>query len=110
MRSNVNVAHGGDGHDRMDIDNMDGNGKFLQEKDDTEEKLEKLLFGDDLGFHDALKNEQDDDLVDFQMGTGDLEPAQSDDEDADSVDLEHIDDRDVSSSDSSHNIHSSIFI
>ena len=44
------------------------------EKDDTERKLEKLLFGDDEGFQEALKGHQDYGVMDLVL--------QSDEEDA----------------------------
>ncbi|KAI5286495.1 hypothetical protein KEM52_001975, partial [Ascosphaera acerosa] len=76
-------------------------------KDATEEQLEKLLFGDDAGFHDALRDYDetapDAESQDAQAQALALERrtarrgADGDaDEDAESVDFEHLDDEDVS--------------
>lgn len=67
--------------------------KVIPEKDETEEKLEKLLFGDDAGFHDALKSHQ-------TRGTWDLvlqdESDKSEGEDEEEDGLENVADADVS--------------
>ncbi|KAI5303186.1 RNA polymerase II subunit A C-terminal domain phosphatase [Ascosphaera pollenicola] len=93
MPSPVNASRSSDGH--MDIDNMDDGSKFLRAKDVAEEKLEKLLFGDDAAFHDALKDDQDEDIADLQMVTEDVGSPGDDDEDRSSVDLENMDDADL---------------
>lgn len=69
------------------------------EKDETEEKLEKLVFGDDEEFQKGLKtyNEQ---LLrrgseDVEMGDGE-EGAEEEDADDDEKNIEEVDDADVS--------------
>ncbi|KAL9621889.1 MAG: hypothetical protein Q9160_003710 [Pyrenula sp. 1 TL-2023] len=61
------------------------------EKDETEDRLEKLLFGDDAGFYNSLDNfEQGKDLI-LAEGSTSQEGSPSSQED----DLKNVDDRDL---------------
>lgn len=66
-------------------------------KDEVEEKLEKLLFGDHEGFQDALNNYEGAEAMDLVSGgEGDGEGgAKDDNEDDASVDMENLQDDDV---------------
>lgn len=56
--------------------NLEGfDGDQLNEKDETELELEKLVFGDSLGFHEGLESHKDT-RVDFQ-GLADREQQQA---------------------------------
>ncbi|KAI5285791.1 hypothetical protein KEM54_000283, partial [Ascosphaera aggregata] len=92
-RSNVGIAHS-DGEAMVD-DDMNIIGKVIHPKDASEEQLEKLLFGDDEGFHHALKVYENEDTTDIRTVTKDTQAAGSDEEDRKSVDLEEVDDADL---------------
>lgn len=71
-----------------DVD-MDGDSQGeeqVREKDESEKKLERLLFGDDEGFHSALKDHQDWEM----MGV-----SEKSDEDEDDADKDEAGDRDL---------------
>jgi U3 small nucleolar RNA-associated protein 18 len=80
----------------MDIDGVDT--EKVREKDETEKKLERMLFGDDEGFMGALKS-QDRDMMAL-MANSDEESASEEDEgdDFDDRDLADVADADVCSS------------
>lgn len=75
------------------IDDFEGlDSDEIMEKDKTEIELEKLVFGDELGFHEALKSYKDPstdlpDLVD-----GDRQPSERN---AEQGNFEGLDDADV---------------
>lgn len=66
-------------------------------KDEVEEKLEKLLFGDHEGFQDALRNYEGAEAMDLEYGGEDdgEKDAGDNDEDKASVDMENLQDDDV---------------
>lgn len=79
-----------------DVDmNGDSQGEEeVREKDESEKKLEKLLFGDDEGFHSALKDHQDWEM----MGVSEKSDEEEDDADkgeAEDQDLGDVADADV---------------
>ncbi|RJE25948.1 hypothetical protein PHISCL_01717 [Aspergillus sclerotialis] len=47
----------------VDMDRPSQDEEEVPEKDEAEKKLEKLLFGDDQGFHDALRDHQDREMM-----------------------------------------------
>lgn len=67
--------------------------KVVTKKDETEEKLERLLFGDDAGFHEALKSHRTPGTMDLVL------QADSDEEEGDGEEeggLDDVADADVS--------------
>lgn len=76
---------------------VDGDTEKVREKDETEKKLERMLFGDDEGFMGALKS-QDRDMMAL-MANSDEEGASEEDEgdDFDDRDLADVADADVCS-------------
>lgn len=66
-------------------------GHEVPEKDETEEKLEKLLFGDDAGFLEGLKTRPADQQLVVRVGAGDNENQ----EDGGEGDLEAVADENV---------------
>ncbi|KAF5864409.1 hypothetical protein ETB97_007748 [Aspergillus alliaceus] len=50
-------------------DDLSDDGDNIPEKDEAEKKLEKLLFGDDEGFHDALKSQKERSLMAHSNGS-----------------------------------------
>ena len=80
-----------------------------REKDDTEKQLEKLIFGDDQGFHEALRDQHDrglelgefelqssdEELAGERIGAGAIEKGGNKDSDDDDRALEDVPDSDV---------------
>jgi U3 small nucleolar RNA-associated protein 18 len=90
-------------HEDEDVD-MDGAGQEedeedIPEKDDAEQKLEKLLFGDDEGFHSALREQQDSErgivMADESDEKEDADAAEEDEDEAGERDLGDVPDADV---------------
>lgn len=80
----------------QDQDHNESSDEDVPEPDETEKKLEKLLFGDDEGFHEALKSHRSRQTTDIDMMSGD-EGAGGDDKSAeDDQDMDGIADADVS--------------
>lgn len=70
----------------------------VPEKDDTERKLEKLLFGDDEGFHEALKNQRGHEVMDLALQSDDGEDSgegNNDEIEGEDRGLEDVPDADV---------------
>ena len=88
-------------HIDVEMDNdteQDADEEVVREKDDTEKKLERMLFGDDEGFQGALKSQQDRGL----MAWGAMSDDESDGEgeegeasDGEEKELGDVDDSDV---------------
>ena len=83
---------------------MDGAGQAedeedVTEKDEAEQKLEKMLFGDDEGFHSALRRQQDSErgivMADESDEEEDADAAEEDEDEAGERDLGDIPDADV---------------
>lgn len=76
----------------------DADEEAIREKDATEKKLERMLFGDDEGFQGALKSQQDQGLMAWGV-TSDEEIAGEGEEgegsDGEEKGLEGVDDSDV---------------
>lgn len=62
-------------------------------KDEAEETLERLLFGDDEGFHSALKDHRDHALVRATGGSD--EEKEAEDEEVEGQDMDGVADADV---------------
>jgi len=76
-----------------DQDPSDGE---IPAKDETEERLEKLLFGDDEGFHEALRSHRGHQMTDIATKSDD-EGVSGDDEDAgEDQEMDDVADADVS--------------
>lgn len=95
---NAALKHAGSDED-IDMDDDMGSGEeVIPEKDETEKKLERMLFGDDEGFMDALKKQQERASA-MQLSLHSDEESESADEDAeaeDDEDMENVADADVS--------------
>ena len=75
----------------------DADEEAIREKDETEKKLERMLFGDDEGFQGALKSQQDRGLMDWGMSDEDSagEGGEEEGSDREEKGLEGVDDSDV---------------
>ncbi|KAL1866954.1 U3 snoRNP protein [Paecilomyces lecythidis] len=71
---------------RPEFEDGDHMTKVALEKDETEEKLERLLFGDDAGFHEALKSHRTPGAMDLVLRDA------SDEEEGEGEDEEGLDD------------------
>lgn len=95
---NTTLKHAGSDED-IDMDHdMESDEENIPEKDEAEEKLERMLFGDDEGFMDALKNQQERASA-MQLSLHSDEESKSADEEAEGEgdeDLENVADADVS--------------
>jgi U3 small nucleolar RNA-associated protein 18 len=65
-------------------------------KDETEERLEKLLFGDDEGFHEALRYHGGHQMADIAMMSGDEDVSGDDEDGKDEEEMDDVADADVS--------------
>lgn len=70
--------------------------KEVPEPDETEKKLEKLVFGDDEGFHEALKSHRSRQTADIDMMSGDEDASEDDESAEDEQDMDDVPDADVS--------------
>lgn len=70
----------------VDMDGPSQDEEEVPEKDEAETKLEKLLFGDDQGFRDALRDHQDRELMAL---------SEESDKEGDGVDKDETEDRDL---------------
>lgn len=78
---------------RPEFEDGDHMTKVAPEKDETEEKLERLLFGDDAGFHEALKSHRTPGAMDLVLrDDSDEEEGEGEDEGG----LDDVSDADVS--------------
>lgn len=78
----------------VDMDGPSQDEEEIPEKDETEQKLEKLLFGDDQGFHSALRDHQDREMMVLSEGS-DEEGDGEDKDEAEDHDLDDVADADV---------------
>lgn len=84
-------------HEDGDV-NVDGSSEDEEDvpEDEAERKLEKLLFGDDEGFHGALKDHQDRGMIEI-TGESDREDDAATGDGGEDRDLDDVPDADVSS-------------
>lgn len=78
----------------VDMDEESRGEEAVREKDEAEKKLEKLLFGDDEGFHSALKDHQDWEMAGVPEKS-DEEGGEADEGGAEDRDLGDVADADV---------------
>lgn len=85
----------------VEMDGGEADEEVVREKDEMEKKLERMLFGDDEGFQDALKSQQDRGLMALGAISDEESAGESgeegEDEDGEEKGLEDVDDADVGS-------------
>lgn len=88
-------------HSDVEMDNdaeEDADEEVVREKDETEKKLERMLFGDDEGFQGALKSQQDRGLMAWGAMSDDesaREGEEGEGSDEEEKELGDVDDSDV---------------
>lgn len=92
---NTHVSNGDEEDEGMDMDRADEDEEDIPEKDEAEQKLEKLLFGDDEGFHSALKEHQEREIGRVSGESDEGEEA-AEEEETGERDLGAVPDADVS--------------
>ncbi|KAL1961835.1 hypothetical protein VTN77DRAFT_1004 [Rasamsonia byssochlamydoides] len=78
-----------------DQDHNEPSDEEVPEKDETEKRLEKLLFGDDEGFHEALKSHRRRQSTDIAMRSGDEDASEDDEGAEDDQDMDDVADADL---------------
>lgn len=91
----IHVSNRDEEDEDVDMDGANEDEGDMPEKDEEERKLEMLLFGDDEGFHSALKEHQDREIVGVS-GESDEGEDGAEEEETDERDLGNVPDADVS--------------
>lgn len=92
---NTHVSNRDEEDEDVDMDRANEDEEDIPEKDEAEQNLEKLLFGDDEGFHSALKEHQEREIVGVSGESDEGEDAAEEEETGDR-DLGEVPDADVS--------------
>lgn len=93
VRAKGNVSKGLAGVARPQFDNTRGDGSVSDgtpEKDETEERLERLLFGDDAGFLEGLQARSAELTTKVDPGNGEAEDSRDGDGDLETVADENV--------------------